>query len=148
VAVVQAFWMGVGSIRSSVESIRQAAPERVVVERARAVVHAKPGEVVLGDQAGVEWMLNHRLVQTPIYMTVLGRAHRYPVDLWAEDASRPQVVGLVSTDDLLERPIDQEDVNDSFLRELRLVFRRRFVLVERTAGIYVYGLPERQTPAM
>jgi hypothetical protein len=143
-AVVQAFWMGVGSVRSSIESIVQAPAERAVVDRARSTVRARPGEVVLGDNAGVEWMLNHRLVQTPIYMTVLGRAHRYPVDLWVEDASRPEVVGLVSTDDLLERPIEQEDINDTFLPELRRVFLRRFVLVERRDGIYVYGLRERQ----
>jgi hypothetical protein len=146
-AVVQAFWMAVGSVRSSIEAIVQAPAERAVVDRARSTVGARPGEVVLGDNAGVEWMLNHRLVQTPIYMTVLGRAHRYPVDLWVQDASRPEVVGLVSTDDLLERPIEQEDVNDSFLPELRRVFMRRFVLVERRAGIFVYGLRERNPPS-
>jgi hypothetical protein len=145
-AVVQALWMAVASVRSSMESTVEAPAQRAVVERARTKVGARPGEVVLGDQAGVEWMLNHRLVETPIYMTVLGRAHLYPVDLWIEDVSRPEVVGLVATDDIVERPLEEEDVvNDSFLPELRAVFKRRFVLVEKRAGIYVYGLPERAT---
>jgi hypothetical protein len=144
IAVVQAFWMGVASVRSSIESMARSPAERAVVERARATVGARPGEIVLGDQAGVEWMLNHRLVQTPIYMTVLGRAGRYPVDLWIEDVSRPEVVGLVSTDDLLERPIEQEDVNDTFMPALRLALRRRLVLLEKRDGIYVYGLPGRR----
>jgi hypothetical protein len=144
VALVQALWTGVGSIRSSIEAIVRSPAERAVVENARVAVGAHPGEVILGDQPGIEMMLNGRLVQTPVYMAVLGRAGKYPVDLWIEDISRPEVVGLVSGDDLLERPLDAEDVTtDTFLPSVRVALKRRFVLVEKAAGIYVYGLRER-----
>jgi hypothetical protein len=144
VAVVQALWTGVGSIRSSIEAIVRSPEERAVVERARATAGAKTGEIVLGDQPGLEWMLNGRLVQTPVYMTVLGRAGKYPVDLWMDDLSRPEVVGLVSGDDLLERPIDQVNVaTDTFLPAVRDLLNRRFVLVEHAGGLYVYALRER-----
>jgi hypothetical protein len=143
-AVVQALWTGVGSIRSSIEVIVRAPEERAVVDGARAKAGAKAGEIVLGDQPGLEWMLNGRLVQTPVYMTVMGRIGRYPVDLWMEDLSRPEVVGLVSGDDLLERPIEQENLaTDTFLPAVRVLLNRRFVLVEHAAGLYVYALRDR-----
>jgi hypothetical protein len=143
-AVVQALWTDVGSIRSSIEALVLCPRERAVVDAARATVGARANEIVLGDQPGIEWMLNGRLVQTPVYMAVLGRVGKYPVDLWIEDLSRPEVVGLVSSDDLLERPIEQENVTtDTFLPSVRRVLNRRFVLVEHAAGLYVYALRSR-----
>jgi hypothetical protein len=146
-ALVQALWTGVGSMRSSIEAIVRSPRERAVVNGARAAVGARPNEIVLGDQPGVEWMLNGRLVQTPVYMAVLGRLGKYPVDLWIEDLTRPEVVGLVSSDDLLERPIEEENVTtDTFLPRVRTVLNGRFVLVDHRAGMYVYALRARPRP--
>jgi hypothetical protein len=78
-------------------------------------------------------------------MTALGWEHRYPVDLWIQDVERAEVVGLVTFDDLLERPLSEVNVSeDLFLPALRIALTRRFVLVERAAGLYVYALRERR----
>jgi hypothetical protein len=144
-AIVQALWTGVASIRSSLESIALAPARRSVVVGARAAVRAQPDEIVLGEDPGLEWMLDGRSVQTPIYMTALGWEHRYPVDLWIQDVERAEVVGLVTFDDLLERPLSEVNVSeDLFLPALRIALTRRFVLVERAAGLYVYALRERR----
>ena len=140
-ALVQALWTDVGSVRSSIEAIVRSPRERAVVAGARARVGARADEIVLGDQPGLEWMLNGRLVQTPVYMAVLGRLGRYPVDLWIQDLTRPEVVGLVASDDLLERPLEKENTaTDTFLPRVRAVLNQRFVLVERAEGLYVYAL--------
>lgn len=146
VAVAQSLWTGVASIRSSFEEMASAPAQRAVLDRARSAVGARPGEIVLGEDPGVEWALNRRLVQTPVYMTALGRVGRYPVDLWIQDVSRPEVVGIVMLDDLLEQPISRQDVSrDLFLPELRIVLGRRFVLREATAGMYLYALRPRDS---
>lgn len=144
-AVVQSVWTGVASIRSSIESIALVPAQRAILDRARFAIGARAGEIVLGEDPGLEWFLNGRLVQTPIYMTALGRAGRYPVDLWLEDVNRPEVVGIVMLDDLLERPTADQDVSrDLLLPRLRVALNRRFSLVEQAAGVYLYGLRNRR----
>jgi hypothetical protein len=79
-------------------------------------------------------------------MTALGRVGRYPVDLWIEDVTRPQVVGIVMLDDSLERPIAEQDISrDLFLPELRIALERHFALREATSGVFLYSLRRRNS---
>jgi hypothetical protein len=139
-APVQALWTGVASVRSSTESIRTAAPQRAMLESARARLGAAPSEIVLGAEAGLEYLLNRRLVQQPVYLTSLSRAGRYPIDLWLRDLTRPEVVGLVMNDDLLERPLSEENVaEDLFAPPVRAFLREHYALVANGAGLYLYA---------
>jgi hypothetical protein len=111
-----------------------------MLESARERLGAAPSEIVLGAEAGLEYLLNRRLVQQPVYLTSLSRAGRYPIDLWLRDLTRPQVVGLLMNDDLLERPLSVENVSeDLFAPPVRAFLRERYTLVASGAGLYVYA---------
>jgi hypothetical protein len=140
VAPVQALWTGLASIRSSIESVATAAPQRAMLEGARARLGASPDQIVLGAEAGLEFLLNGRIVQQPVYMTSLSRVGRYPLEVWMHDLERPQVVGLLMNDDLLERPPSAENVSDDlFAPALRSFLRERYVLVQSGVGLYLYA---------
>jgi hypothetical protein len=143
-APVQALWTGLASIRSSMESVAVAAPQRAMLEGARARLRASPTDIVLGAEAGIEFLLNGRVVQQPVYMTSLSRVGRYPIDVWMHDLERREVVGLLMNDDLLERPPSTENVSeDLFAPALRSFLRERYVLVQSGAGLYLYARRNR-----
>jgi hypothetical protein len=145
-APVQALWTGVASIRSSAESIQTAAPQRAMLESARARLGASPAQIVLGAEAGLEYLLNRRLVQQPVYLTALSRVGRYPLDVWQRDLTRPEVVGLLMNDDLLERPLSEENVSDDlFAPPVRSFVREHYALVATGAGLYLYARTDLAT---
>jgi hypothetical protein len=134
---LQAVWAGVASVRSSVESILTSpAKARALGELRRTL---SGGALMLSDDAGIELLLDGRLIDTPFQTTALVRAGRFPRDLWIADVERPEVVGLVATSDVLEKPLaDADVVHDRYDVELRRALRDELVLTKREAGFYVY----------
>jgi hypothetical protein len=141
VALAQALWDGVASVRSSYEELFVAFPgERRALARAREVCGAGPDDIVLGDETGIELELDGRIVETPFQMTHLARRGLYPLGNWIAEVKRPQIVGIVMEDDLLERPLTEVSVeHDRFGPQLRRVLRERFELVETNGGWRTYA---------
>ncbi len=145
VAVVQALWTGVATIRSSLEQIFVVLPsEDRSLARARVLCNAGPGDVVLGDETGIELRLDGRIVATPFQMTHLARRGLYPLETWTHDVTRPEVVGIVMEDDLLERPLSDVSIeHDRFGPELRRLLKDRFELAEKSGDWRTYKLRGR-----
>ncbi len=141
-ALFQAIWCGVASLRSSYEEVFLRFPaEGRALARAREVCGAGPRDLVLGDETGIEMALDDRIVATPFQMTHLARRGLYPLDTWIADVQRPQIVGIVLEDDLLERPLSVVSVeHDRFGPELRAVLNERFELAERNGDWRTYRL--------
>jgi len=139
-ALLQALWSGVASVRSSYEQIALEVPaHRTALARARAVCGAVPGQLLVGDEVGLELAMDGRILTTPFQMTHLVRRGLFPVDAWIADVRRPEIVGAVMEDDLLERPLDQIDVeHDRFPPALRSALRERFTLAERNGEWRTY----------
>jgi hypothetical protein len=135
----QSLWVGVAAVRSAVESLDGGGAKSAALLEARRTCGAAPNDVVIADEVGLEMMLDGRVVQVPFAMTHLVRAGRYPVQLWREDVTRPEVRCLAMQDDLLERPLDQVHVaDDLFEPQMRRVLRDHFQLVSTTGGIWLY----------
>ncbi len=143
-AIVQALWTGVASVRSSIEALAGAPQRARALARARQVCAARDDEVMFGEEAGLEFKLNDRVLEMPLSWTYLGRRGKFPEDLWIEDVRRRGVVGVVMQTDLLERPLSEVDrEGDQFSVGLRTELRSRFALAERDAGLRTYCLRER-----
>jgi hypothetical protein len=137
-APLQALWTGVASVASSVESILESPAQERVLARIRGEL--SPRTLVLSDDAGIELTLDRRLIDTPFQTTALARAGRFPDPVWISDVVMPEIVGLVATSDVLERPLAAVDpVHDRYDASLRRALRERFVLGRREAGFYVYA---------
>jgi hypothetical protein len=139
-ALLQALWSGVASVRSTWEEVLLRFPaERRALDRARGVCGARDGDLILGDETGIELALNGRIIATPFQMTHLARRGLYPLGDWIADVRRPEIVGIVVEDDLLERPLSQVSVeHDRFGPELRRVLVDRFELAERNGDWFTY----------
>jgi hypothetical protein len=139
-ALLQAIWCGVASLRSSYEEIFLRFPaEHRALDRAREVCGAQPDDLVLGDETGIELALDNRIVATPFQMTHLARRGLYPLEPWIADVRRREVVGIVMEDDLLERPLSQVSVeHDRFGPELRAALGERFALAEQNGEWRTY----------
>jgi hypothetical protein len=136
-APLQALWTGAASVRSSVESILASPGQARVLSELRATLHG--GALMLSDDAGIELALDGRLVDTPFQTTALARAGRFPRDVWIDDVERPEIVGLVTSSDVLEKPLSDVDlVHDRYDVDLRRVLRDELTLARREAGFYVY----------
>jgi hypothetical protein len=134
---VQALWSGVASVRSSLEAIALSSERAPVLEKLRE--HVRPDRLLLSDDAGLEFMLDDRLVDTPFQTTHLVKEGRFDRLLWTSDVLRPEIAGVVTSDDILERPLsDVDPEHDRYDPEMRRVLRERFVLAEREGGLYVY----------
>jgi hypothetical protein len=140
-AVGQTLWVAVAGVRSSFEGLVRAPREAAALAHARATCGAAAGDVVLADEAGLEMMLDGRVVQVPFVTTQLVRAGRYPVGQWQADVRRPAVRCLVMQSDLLERSVEDVDpAHDLFAPPLRATLRERFVLRSQGDGLWVYGV--------
>ena len=72
-------------------------------------------------------------------MTHLVRAGLYPASVWISDVERPEVVGVVLRNDLLERPLGTVSVEyDRFGPELRRVLAARFRLADESGSWRTY----------
>ncbi len=142
--LLQALWTGVGSVRSSLEAIGDARARGAFVATARSVCGARPGDIVLADEPGLELMLNGRIIGTPFQMTHLARDGRYAVGPWLADVERPEVHCLLLEDDLIDRPRGQTNVeHDRFPPELVEALRARFVRISERAGFRLYRAIDR-----
>jgi len=139
-ALVQALWIDVASVRSTFEATLEDVPDQErVIGRARAVCRAKGPEVVVADDVGTELALNGRITAQPFQMTHLVRAGLYPASVWISDVERPEVVGVVLRNDLLERPLGTVSVEyDRFGPELRRVLAARFRLADESGSWRTY----------
>jgi energy-converting hydrogenase Eha subunit B len=137
--VAQTAYNGVASVRSALEHVPLDRERGRVVVEARTLCGARPSDVVIADEPGLELMADGRIVETPFQSTHLARRGRFPVDKWIDDVTRPEVGCLLMQDDLLERPcIDVDPEHDRFGPELRRALGRHFVLATERAGIRVY----------
>jgi hypothetical protein len=138
--LLQALWSGVASVRSSYEQLALEVPDhRRAVARAREVCGARPGELVMGDEVGLELAMDGRILTTPFQMTHLVRRGSFPVAAWLADVRRPEVVGAVMEDDLLERPLGEINVeHDRLPPQLRSALKERFVKVEQNGEWRTY----------
>lgn len=145
-AVVQALWVGVATVRSSVEGIHDAYARAALLARARMVCGIGPNDVVLADEPGLELQLNNRVISTPYQFSYLARSGAFPITIWRQDVERPEIRCLVMRIDLLERPPSTSDTEvDAFPLAVREVLVRRFVLADQDAGWRIYRL--RNSPA-
>jgi hypothetical protein len=136
-APLQALWTGVASIRSSLESIEGSPAKARLFEELRTA--SGEGSLWLSDDAGIELALNGRLIDTPFQTTSLVRAGKFPEQLWLADVTRPEILGVVTSSDILERPLsDLDEAHDRYPLALRRVLRERFPRTSREAGFYVY----------
>ncbi|MGH7438190.1 MAG: hypothetical protein ACRENE_21100, partial [Polyangiaceae bacterium] len=143
-AIAQALWTGVAAVRSSLEAVGGAKEKAAAVAAARSRCGAKPDEVVLADEAGLEQTIDVRVVTQPLVFTHLVARGLFPLGTWIDDVERPQVRCLVLQSDWLERADGASDVDhDLYPSSLRPVLRSRFELVHRDAGLWVYGLRAR-----
>jgi hypothetical protein len=135
--VLQALCMGVASVRSSVEAIGTSRQRAVVLLNLRRDL--SPGSLLLSDDAGLEFALDGRLIDTPFQTTELIRAGHFPRRVWMNDILAPAIVGVVTSDDILERPLSEVDpFHDRYDPETRVALRDEFILASREAGLYVY----------
>jgi hypothetical protein len=139
-ALVQALWVGMASVRSALEGLERAPAQAAALARVRSSCGAGPDGVVLADEAGLEQMVDGRVVQVPFVMTALARDGRWPVALWEADVRRDAVRCLVMQSDLLERPLGQVDrAHDVFDPAMRRALRDRFAPVSAGDGLWVYA---------
>jgi hypothetical protein len=140
VALVQALWIEVATVRSAREAMSRDVPdESGILASARATCRADAGDVLLADDVGVELELDARVVDEPFQMTHLVRAGTYPEALWLGDVERPQVVGVLVRNDLLERPASVESVEyDRLPPHVRAALRARFRLADRRGDWRLY----------
>jgi hypothetical protein len=146
-ALVQALWIDVASVRSTYEAMTEDLPaQERIIGGARATCGARPGDVVLADDVGVELALNGRITAQPFQMTQLVRAGLYAESLWISDVKRPEVVGVVMRNDLLDRPLSVVSVEyDRFPPALRGALGRRFALADRSGEWRTYCDRARNT---
>lgn len=130
-AVAQAAWTGIASIRSAIEGIPLARERQAALEETRASCTG----VVLADEPGLELVLNGRIVQTPFQSTHLARRGKFPLAPWIADVGLGSC--LVMQDDLLEH--DRENPpHDKYGPELRAALRERFELEREAGGYRIY----------
>lgn len=144
-AVVQALWVGVATVRSSIEGIHDASARAALLARARTICGIGQNDVVLADEPGLELQLNNRVIATPYQFSYLARSGRFPIATWRQDVERPEIRCLAMRIDLLERPPSNNDAEvDAFPPAIREVLVRRFVLADQDTGWRIYRL--RNTP--
>ncbi len=138
-AFVQVVWNGTGSVLGATRAVPAAFERAGALADVRRVCRATPEGVILADEPGLELALNGRVVATPFQTTHLARSGRFPIDAWLADVASPRTECLVMQDDLLERPEGQVSVaHDRFGPEMRRALTRRFELVTKRAGFWIY----------
>jgi len=130
---LQAPYVGVASIRSSLEGIAVATAQRAAVERVRALCNIFEGAVILADEPGLELELGGRVVDTAFQF-----AHTKNAELtraWERSFESPRVGCVVSQQEL--KTVDVP-IHDRFPARVRAAIRRRFELIDTIAGLYIY----------
>ena len=140
-ALLQAIWTGVANVRSSIEGIEDARERAALVATARRACGARPSDLIVANEPGLELMLNGRLLATPFQLMHLARRGRYPLLPWIHDIERPEVrCALMQTDEIDRDPgivrIDQ----DGFPAEVRRALRAKFKPIATRAGWTLYAL--------
>jgi hypothetical protein len=137
-ALLQAFLTGTASVRSSIESILASQAKARVLADLRASLRGS--ELMLSDDAGVEFAIDARLIDTPFQTTQLVRRGSFPREAWLADVGRPEIVAVVATSDLLDKPLGDVDlIHDRYDVELRRFLRDQFTLARRDAGYSLYS---------
>jgi hypothetical protein len=136
----QAIWMGVGSIRATVESIESNRARSRLLEGARALCGAAPDRLVVGDEPGIEMALDGRLVAHAFPLTHQALRGRFRLQPWIADLGRAEVGCVVTAHDRIERPPFEVDADyDDFAPPMRAALFARFVPVAESAGWEVYA---------
>jgi hypothetical protein len=94
-ALVQALWSGVASMRSAPEWIASDRRVDALLANARTTCGARDTDFVLSDEVGTELRLDGRLATTAYQMAFLAEAGRFPVAPWIEDIDRANVTCFV-----------------------------------------------------
>ena len=149
-ACAQACYTDVGSIRGSLEETEQARAWTAVLREARALVGARPDEIVVGSP-GVEMDLDGRVVETPFQMGNLAKRGLFPVDPWIAQMTHPRVAGLI-TGDVLGEPGEpplpaSKTRHFEFPEAVRARLQQEFVLVAvPNRDQRIYARRRRVTP--
>jgi hypothetical protein len=139
-AIAQTLWTGVAAVRSSLEAARGANEKAAALEASRGRCGAGPGDVVLADEAGLEQMLDGRVIAQPLIFTQMVARGRLPLSAWQREVERPEVRCLVMQSDWLERADGASDPDhDLFPASLRPALRAKLALVSHEGGLWVYG---------
>ncbi len=141
VATLQALWVGIATVRSSLDDIENTPKQSAILAKARQICGIGQQDVVLADEPGFEFSLNNRVIATPYQFTHLVRSGMFPVEIWQNDLIRPDVRCLVVHTDILERPLSAVDIQtDLFPPRIREVLSQRFVRAAQDGGMHVYRL--------
>jgi hypothetical protein len=138
-ALAQALWTGVAAVKSSLDGLAVAPRKSAAIASARASCGAGESGVVVSDEAGVEVMLDGRLIEQALVVTQLVGRGAYPLSVWLEDWGRAEVRCLVMQSDLLERPATEVDADHDLLPPaMREMARGRFERVAVRDGLWIY----------
>jgi hypothetical protein len=136
----QATWTGVGSVRATLQSLEENRAHGRLIERARALCGAAPDRLVVGDEPGIDVMLDGRLVADAFPLTHRALGGLFPLAPWIDDLSRPDVACVVTAHDRIERPSTEIDVDyDRFAPPVRAALFARFAPVAESHGWEVYA---------
>ena len=94
-ALAQALWSGVASMRSAPEWIASDRRVDALIASSRALCGARDADFVLSDEVGTELRLDGRIATTAYQMAFLARAGRFPVAPWVADIDRANVTCFV-----------------------------------------------------
>ena len=130
-ALVQVFYVEIAASRSALERIVADNREARLVRFAREACRPSESRVVMSDNAGVEYMLNARIVTTAFQLVHAANRGRVKNTIWADHLSDPRVVCFIAetdivastpgANDVLSREFVQKDEAGSF----RLMLRKK-----------------------
>jgi hypothetical protein len=130
---------------ASLKGVHAAFARRDAIARVRAECGARASDLVLGDQPGLEMMLDGRVLETPYQFTHLVRDGRYSLELWKSDIEAPQIRCLVTETNLMEpAPAAADLENERLGPEIRPALLARFELVAQDGDLWIYRARDRR----
>jgi hypothetical protein len=94
---------------------------------------------ILSDDAGLEMQLDRRVIVSSFQLRWMVAAGQFPAAAWADTVADPAISCAVMQSRVLEQPADLDlDWHDGLGPEIRAAMKRRFILVERRAGLSFY----------
>jgi hypothetical protein len=138
--LVQALWTDVASARAAVDGVQRDRAHRDLLARAKELCLARPDDLVVADEPGIEVELDGRLVAHAFPLTHAAARGVFPIEAWLADLSRPEIACVVASHDHIERPLTQSDPNyDYFALPVRAALDQRFEKVAQSWGWAIYA---------
>jgi hypothetical protein len=138
IALAQVTWIGVASVRATIERIPEAIARSNALPDLRARC-ATNGRVAISENAGLQWDLDGRVVFAPAQLRYAAEAGRFDDRALLADLARPEMACVVTTSDILEEdPARALGAEDPFGARVRAAIRERFWRDREIAGYRVY----------